>query len=278
MIDRKRRLAFWSKVDRTPGFGPNGNCWMWTKGKNKWGYGQFYIKDRKKCVQAQRVAYTIVFLNGIFPESHIFVCHRCDNPACVRPGHLFLGTAKDNVDDMMSKGRKAEMIVENALRDHQVWSIKNSTKTNPELANEFKVSTGTIQRARNSNKAYSKYKMDPNPNRNLGIILNEDQVRIIKIKIALGQELVEIAKEFGTVKSNLTAINKGRSWNDVVKGLPIGEIRPAKNRFISNNRLCRVINDWFYSNSQPGIPMSEFRSSVCNYGIEIEKFFDQYVS
>lgn len=75
-------------------------CWEWTKGKNQGGYGQ--IKVRGKGMAAHRVSYQIFV--GEIPDG-MFVCHKCDNPSCCNPKHLFLGTATDNYHDCLSKGR-----------------------------------------------------------------------------------------------------------------------------------------------------------------------------
>lgn len=89
---------FWRYVDRS------GDCWLWTKGKTTDGYGVIAILkgDIWSKRYAHRVSYELTY--GIIPDE-FFVCHRCDNPTCVRPDHLFLGTAKDNSRDMSSKGR-----------------------------------------------------------------------------------------------------------------------------------------------------------------------------
>jgi hypothetical protein len=78
---------------------PNG-CWEWTAGRNEWNYGVFPIRGRN--VYAHRFAYTRWV--GPIPEGQK-VLHRCDNPPCVNPAHLFLGTQQANVDDMYAKGR-----------------------------------------------------------------------------------------------------------------------------------------------------------------------------
>lgn len=88
---------FWCKVDKS------GDCWEWLACKNKKGYGHFGMADRSNRL-AHRVS---LWLSGGMDDlnSPLFVCHSCDNPSCVNPDHLFLGTAKANNDDMMKKGR-----------------------------------------------------------------------------------------------------------------------------------------------------------------------------
>lgn len=76
-----------------------GHCWIW-KGHKKKGYG--YYSHHQVAYRAHRIAYQIAY--GEIP-AHLFVCHKCDNPSCVNPLHLFLATAKENTGDMISKGR-----------------------------------------------------------------------------------------------------------------------------------------------------------------------------
>lgn len=78
-----------------------GNCWMWTGGTIGLGYAGFNIGGDKRIV-AHRFSYKMHF--GEIPVG-MDICHKCDNPKCVRPDHLFPGTAKDNVRDCMSKKR-----------------------------------------------------------------------------------------------------------------------------------------------------------------------------
>lgn len=87
---------FWSKVDRT------GDCWTWTGTRKEGGYGQFHYGG--KTTKAHRVAW--ILTSGAIPDG-MCVLHHCDNPPCVRPEHLFLGTLSDNMQDCAAKGRCA---------------------------------------------------------------------------------------------------------------------------------------------------------------------------
>lgn len=96
-LSQKYIDSFWSKVEKT---GEN-SCWKWKAFKNKQGYGRMGIGP-SECVNAHRVSWVIHF--GQIPERN-FVCHKCDNPECTNPKHLFIGTRQDNINDMMIKKR-----------------------------------------------------------------------------------------------------------------------------------------------------------------------------
>jgi len=84
---------FWGKVDKSK------ECWLWL-GATTEGYGQFGIG--RKNVHAHRFAYEVTY--GKIPEG-LFILHKCDNPSCVRPDHLFCGTNQENMQDAYDKGR-----------------------------------------------------------------------------------------------------------------------------------------------------------------------------
>jgi hypothetical protein len=99
---------FWTKVDKNgpmpehcPELGP---CWLWTGAKTTAGYGYIHLADGSKDY-AHRISSKI---HGGRDATGLSLCHRCDNPPCVNPAHLFVGTQVDNMRDMWSKGRATQ--------------------------------------------------------------------------------------------------------------------------------------------------------------------------
>lgn len=95
----EQNLSLLERFERK--FSKAGGCWEWTNYKNKKGYGQIMV-SRGVYKLAHRISYE--FYIGDIP-SGLFVCHKCDNPSCVNPEHLFIGTHDDNMLDMTKKGR-----------------------------------------------------------------------------------------------------------------------------------------------------------------------------
>ena len=92
---------FWEKVDRS------GDCWLWTAGKDKDGYGIINVDGEVR--KAHRL---VIELQGSDVPSGMCVLHHCDTPSCVRPDHLYIGTMADNVRDRDSRERRAPPVGE----------------------------------------------------------------------------------------------------------------------------------------------------------------------
>lgn len=112
----RRAVPFWDRVKKTDG------CWLWTGGRTSEGYG--CVRFHGRTDRAHRVAYEMTS-GPIRPG--LCVCHRCDNPICVRPSHLFLGTNRENAQDRHAKGRTKNLDLARAMRgDRRYWTAKLS--------------------------------------------------------------------------------------------------------------------------------------------------------
>jgi len=123
-------------------------CWLWAKSTVPKGYGQIKLTGQRRQTYAHRVAYE--WAKGPIPP-HKQVCHTCDNPRCVNPAHLFVGTASDNLQDMKRKGRHLYGVKnsQSVLTDQKVKEILALSKvgvTQMDLAGRYGVSQGTISK------------------------------------------------------------------------------------------------------------------------------------
>lgn len=141
---------FWAKVDKTPGHGPNGDCWPWRGYIGSRGYGISAVPGvPNEKTTAHRVA---LMLSGAKLAPGQSGCHACDWPPCCRPDHLFAGTAQENSDDMIAKGRAAVGTRNGLARltGDDVLAMRRGRaagKTLAELAAEFGVTIGTVRPA-----------------------------------------------------------------------------------------------------------------------------------
>lgn len=136
---------FLARVKKTRG------CWIWTSSKNSAGYGEIKSRGRDR-IQAHRFSFQ--HFVGEIPKG-MFVCHRCDTPLCVKPKHLFLGTAQDNWLDAIKKGRAKTMQFTKEQQSRggkttgarygdvfvkiAVVALKEKRKNDPEFIEKFRI-------------------------------------------------------------------------------------------------------------------------------------------
>lgn len=148
MINWKTQIRFLDKIKRAE----NSDCWIWTAGKHRNGYGNFSYK--RKTQFAHRISYQI--FKGSIPNG-LHVLHKCDVRACVNPNHLFLGTHADNMADMINKGHlkipdnSGIRNGSNKLTEIEVYEIINLKGKLPlqQIAKQFYVSTSLISQIQN---------------------------------------------------------------------------------------------------------------------------------
>jgi HNH endonuclease len=147
-VSAKNTVAeFWERVRKTE------TCWIWTDRMAAGGYGSFSFHGKQW--RTHRFSWTMHF--GEIPQG-LKVCHRCDNPLCIRPDHLFVGTQRENVEDAFRKGRlkpyrrrvgvnhhMAKLTAEDVVAMRE---LRNATGVSYQrIARRFKVSTMTAYRA-----------------------------------------------------------------------------------------------------------------------------------
>ena len=128
---------FWQRVTKAPDDG----CWEWAGYRDEFGYGR--LKYAGRSWGAHRLSWTLT--HGPIPQG-LHMLHRCDNPPCVRPDHLFVGTAKDNIHDAAHKGRwhlPTNSVNPTRLDADKVRAIRQLAQTgmgNPAIAARYGVS------------------------------------------------------------------------------------------------------------------------------------------
>lgn len=207
-----------------------GGCWNWQGATQSIGYGMMGMFDEQNPEKpmvmqlAHRLAYQ--FYIGPIPEG-MDVLHHCDNRRCVNPDHLFIGTAQDNVDDMMEKGRhtkihlRGEEHARHILSWVQVRAIRASTLTIEKLAERYNVNHTTIHKILTNttwhDPNYTYISRKPRSKKvNGGTLhpaskLNIEQVREIR---STRTSAYQLAKKFGVSNSTIYDVRNNKKYRE----------------------------------------------------------------
>lgn len=166
-MEQKHIDRFWGFVDKS------GDCWIWKGCKDRGGYGFFRYKG--KSLRAHRVSFELCV--GEISEGN-YICHRCDNPKCVNPSHLFQGTCMDNWNDCVNKGRSK-------------WKENHPFRENPNLMSRGE-SVNTSKLTEDSAKSLF--------------------IEYITTPKSYGK-LKRICEKYGITKSQVFNVLSGKSWS-----------------------------------------------------------------
>lgn len=181
---------FWSKVAKAG----QDECWPWTAYRNRKGYGQFGLK--RDVVPAHRIAYFLV--KGPIPDG-FQVCHKCDNPPCCNPGHLFTGTNSDNVGDKCAKERQSK-------GNSHGEKVRAALAAHPER----------VARGSKSGR-YTKPERTAKGEDTGSAKLTDDQVKAMRNEYAVGGvSYSELAVRYGVAKPTVGNIVRGEKWKHLL--------------------------------------------------------------
>ena len=194
---RSPRQRFEAFVDRAPGHGPHGTCWVWTGARDARGYGIFSLGGRSKVRRASRIALSWNLGRPLTEEEQ--ACHGCDNPPCVRvgSGHIFLGDQFANMRDCVAKGRHMSVTSPHAL----ARGDRNGARKHPErMPRGARHWTATQPERLSSGENHYRAK------------LTAAQVAAIREQCGQGRSKTSLAREFGVARSTIGDLVSGKSW------------------------------------------------------------------
>jgi len=134
IYEKERIKRFFDFIDKTE------SCWIWTGSKDKEGYGIFSLRTNK--VKAHRFSFELI--NGKIPSGYL-MCHTCDNPSCVNPTHLYMGTPQQNAQDCGDRkrwGNKSKRLEEKKIEACKI--LLKSKMTKREISEVLQISLNTV--------------------------------------------------------------------------------------------------------------------------------------
>lgn len=195
---------------------PNSGCLLWTASVSEFGHGQVRVDGKLR--PAHRVSWEQV--NGPMPD-HLFACHKCDVASCIEPAHVYPGTHRQNMDDMLARERqvRGEKNGQSKVTDEIVMQIRARSGTNVEIAAEFGISETAVCVIRSGRRWKHLPDAQPAGSRpappkyginNGRAVLTPEQVEIIRKTVG---QTAELARLYGVNRSTIQRVRNGQRWH-----------------------------------------------------------------
>lgn len=178
-------------------------CQEWPFCKLKSGYGKIVVEQKSWLVHR-----FVFHLRGESLPNTLEALHRCDNPSCFNPTHLFIGTQADNLRDMNQKERRGGQV--KASTKAAIAADLMSDMTKASIAERYNVHLSTVCRVANANRISRR--RGARGERNANAKLNTEQVATIIRRTCAGESKANLAREFNVSRSLISAITLGRIW------------------------------------------------------------------
>ena len=208
---------FWSRCDKAgpiPAHQPElGSCWLWTGARNRDGYGHVALRGRLE--STHRISWTITYGH----PGDVSVLHRCDNPQCCNPSHLFLGTQFDNVHDMIQKKRhiapkgseSGRAVITEAIA-LEMRTISATGIADSEIARRFAVKDSIVHRVVRG-KTWAHLGGPIQSRRAPRRKLTAEQAAEIATALSSGVTATKLSSRFDVSESLIADIRHGRHWS-----------------------------------------------------------------
>ena len=221
MIDDR----FWTKVDKSH---PSG-CWIWTANRNNRGYGLFRPGGSTPKRLAHRLSFEEAY--GQIPEGGL-ILHSCDNPSCVNPGHLRLGTHSDNVADMDARNRRNSNPLRGAKNPNTTMTSRRVAAIRRAYVSGLPISA-ILTKYKITEHALADYvsgrswahtiggkgcpgiaalKAEAEKRRRSAAKLTRNVAEEIRLRLSLGARGVDLAPEYGVTASTISDIKRRKIW------------------------------------------------------------------
>ena len=228
---------FWSRV----ALGDTGACWWWTGSKSEAGYGMFSFDGKRR--PAHRIAWELHYGSTI-PDG-LLACHKCDQPACVNPRHIYPGTYKDNANDATERGRrntrKGEDHPFSKLAGDDVVSIVarfDTGESGRAIAGAYGINKSVIHnivrgRTWGHLTGIQRGNTPDYTNRSRRTDLTEDEVSTIRNRYSNGEDQDLLALEHSLTVRSVRSLVSGRTFADIPNPVPLRERRIVTGRKLS---------------------------------------------